>query len=95
MAVKVARENNKLKIELPLEPAVPSKSGKTLLVASTHGVITTEVRYKGKPIVLVLNAFIYPSDQRRRASAGCPATVNRRGDQSATEQTSRLAVEEQ
>lgn len=63
MAVIVTREKNKLKIELPLERATRSKSGKTLVVASTHGVLKTEVRCKGKPVALVLNAFIYPSDQ--------------------------------
>jgi len=60
MAVNVRREKNKLKIELPLERAVPSKSGKTLVVASTHGVLTTNVKYKRKPVSLVANAFIYP-----------------------------------
>lgn len=68
MAVTVTREKNKLKIELPLEHAVPSKSGKTLLVASTHGVITTEVTYKRRPIALVLNAFIYPEQHRQPGS---------------------------
>lgn len=67
MAVKVTREKNKLRIELPLERAMPSKSGKTLVVASTRGVITTDVKYKGKPVVLVVNAFVYPSDQRHPA----------------------------
>jgi hypothetical protein len=70
MSLKVTRENNKLKIELPLERATPSKSGKTLLVASTRGLITTDVKFKGKPIVLVLNAFIYPQGQNQRSQAG-------------------------
>jgi len=52
-----------LKIELPLEKPKPSKSGKTMVVASTHGVKTTEVRYKGRNIVVVANAFIYPSEK--------------------------------
>jgi hypothetical protein len=76
MSLKVTRENNKLKIELPLERATPSKSGKTLLVASTRGLITTDVKFKGKPIVLVLNAFIYPQGQHQRSRAGANRDIN-------------------
>jgi hypothetical protein len=63
MALKVKQEGNVLKIELPLEKPVQSKSGKTTLVASTHGVITTSVRYKGRNIALVANAFVYPKNK--------------------------------
>jgi hypothetical protein len=59
MTVIVKREKNKLKIELPLEPAVASKSGKSDVVASSHGVVVTEAKYKGKPIALTVNAFVY------------------------------------
>ena len=76
MSLKVTRENNKLKIELPLERATPSKSGKTLLVASTRGLITTDVKFKGKPIVLVLNAFIYPQGRHQRSRAGANRDIN-------------------
>jgi hypothetical protein len=60
MAVRVKQDGTILKIELPLEKPIRSKSGKTTLVASTHGVITTPVRYKGRHIALVANAFVYP-----------------------------------
>jgi len=60
MALKVKQDGKILKIELPLEKPIRSKSGKTTLVASTHGVITTPVRYKGRNIALVANAFVYP-----------------------------------
>jgi hypothetical protein len=60
MAIKVRQDGEVLKIELPLEKPTQSKSGKTTLVASTHGVITTPVRYKGRNIALVANAFVYP-----------------------------------
>ena len=52
-------------IRLSLQTPVPSKSsGKTLVFASTHGVVTTEARYRGKPIVVVANAFVYPTEKR-------------------------------
>jgi len=49
MALIVKRAKNMLKIELPLEPAVPSKSGKSDVIASNHGVVMTEAKYKGRP----------------------------------------------
>jgi hypothetical protein len=58
--VKVKQQGNFLKIAIPLEKPQPSKTGKTIVVASTHGVITTEVLHHGRPIVVVASAFIYP-----------------------------------
>jgi hypothetical protein len=58
--VRVRQRGNFLKIAIPIEKPKPSKTGKTILVASTHGVITTEVLHHGRPIVVVANAFIYP-----------------------------------
>ncbi len=53
---------NKLVIEIPLNAVpVPSASGKTLVVASTHGNKVTEARVDGKNAVLGLNAYI-PQD---------------------------------
>ena len=50
---------NKLVIEIPLNPApVPSASGKTLVVASTHGNKVTEARLDGKNVVVGLNAYV-------------------------------------
>jgi hypothetical protein len=60
MSVKVKRSGDVLKIELPLQKPQPSNSGKTMLVASTYGVKTTDVHYEGRRIVVVANAFIYP-----------------------------------
>ena len=57
-------------IHLPLQTPVPSKSsGKTLVIASTHGAVATEVRYRGKPIVVVANAFVYPTERKLTHSA--------------------------
>ncbi len=50
---------NKLVIEIPLN-AVPvlSTSGKTLVIASTHGNKVTEAQVDGKNVVIGLNACI-------------------------------------
>ena len=58
--VKVELKGNNLVITIPCEQKNPrpSKSGKTLVVASTYGNITTDVKIKGKPVKIGLNAYI-------------------------------------
>ena len=58
MALTVEKKGNKLIIEIDLEKPTPSSSGKTLVVASTHGNTTTNVEVDGKPITIGLNAYI-------------------------------------
>jgi hypothetical protein len=60
MALKVEIKDNKLFIEIDLEKPTPSSSGKTLVVASTHGNIVTSAKVEDKPITLGLNAYIKP-----------------------------------
>jgi hypothetical protein len=52
-------EGNKLivEIELNTEPAT-SKTGMSLVVASSHGNKTTEAKVRGKNVVVGLNAYI-------------------------------------
>lgn len=50
---------SKLVIEIPLNGApVPSSSGKTLVVASSHGNKATDAKIDGKPVIVGLNAYI-------------------------------------
>lgn len=50
---------NKLVIEIPLNVVpVSSTSGKTLVVASTHGNKVTDAQVNGKNVVIGLNAYI-------------------------------------
>lgn len=53
-------ENGKLILTLQLETPTPSASGKTLVVASSHGNIKTGVMIDGKPIIIGVNAYIKP-----------------------------------
>jgi hypothetical protein len=56
---KVTIENGCLIIRLPMNPTpVPSASGKTLVVASTHGNVATTAVVNGQPVVLGINAYI-------------------------------------
>ena len=53
-------ENGKLIITIDTQTPVPSASGKTLVVATTRGNVTTQVQVNGKPVTIGLNAFIKP-----------------------------------
>ncbi len=60
MAMKVEIKDNKLFIEIDLEKPTRSSSGKTLVVASTHGNMVTTAQVDGKPVTVGLNAYIKP-----------------------------------
>jgi hypothetical protein len=51
-------KGNKLCIEIDLDKPTPSSSGKTLVVASSHGNSITTAEVDGKPITIGLNAYI-------------------------------------
>ena len=51
--------DGKLIIEIELQPPpAPSASGKTLVVASTHGNQATSLMIEGQPVVIGVNAYI-------------------------------------
>jgi hypothetical protein len=57
--MKATIEGNELVIRLPLNKSpVLSSSGKTLVVASTHGNRTTEAVVNGQPVIVGVNAYI-------------------------------------
>ena len=53
-------EGEYLVIRVPLNAKpTPSATGKTLVVASSHGNKQTEVEFEGKPVFVGVNAYIY------------------------------------
>jgi len=57
--LEVKIEGQVMVIRIPMNPEpTASASGKTLVVASTHGNQTTTTMINGKPVVLGLNAYI-------------------------------------
>jgi hypothetical protein len=57
--MQVSIEGNELVIRLPLLPEPSkSKSGKTMLVATSGGNVVTEATVNGKPVTVGLNAYI-------------------------------------
>jgi hypothetical protein len=56
MKVTINEKAGTLTVVLPITPA-PSKSGKSLVIASTRGNQTTTAVFDGKPVTLGVNAY--------------------------------------
>ncbi len=64
--LSVTREGDTLVIRIPIQTPTPSASGKTLVVASTHGNQKTAVQIDGKDLYLGVNAYVYAEPKRVR-----------------------------
>jgi hypothetical protein len=53
-------KDGNLVITIPLQKPAPSASGKTLVVATTHGNTVTTATVDGKPVTIGVNAYIKP-----------------------------------
>jgi hypothetical protein len=60
-------EKRKLIIEITLQKPTPSLSGKTLIVATSHGPRRSSAKVDGKPVIVVANAYIHPEKVQDRA----------------------------
>jgi hypothetical protein len=56
MTIKVEKGN--MVITVPLGKPVASKSGKSLVLFSTHGNVATSAIVQGKPVIMGLNLYI-------------------------------------
>jgi hypothetical protein len=52
-------KEGELHVVIPIEKA-PSKSGKTMVVATTHGNVLTSAVHDGKPLTVGLTAYYKP-----------------------------------
>ena len=57
MKAEIINGNLVITIPVAADP-VPSKSGKSLLVATTGGNQKTAVQFKGQPLVVSVNAYV-------------------------------------
>ena len=64
--------NGKLIIEIDLQEPAPSASGKTLVVASSHGNQATTAMIDGQPIIIGLNAYIRRMKKAQAWALGSP-----------------------
>ena len=55
---KIDEQAKTLTLVLDLQDPTPSASGKTLVVATTHGNQPTDVKIDGKPLIVGVNAYI-------------------------------------
>jgi len=56
--MNVEIKGNELVITIEMQTPTPSASGKTLVIASSHGNQKTEAIIDGKPVIIGLNAYI-------------------------------------
>jgi hypothetical protein len=56
--MKVEIKDNTMTITVPLGTPAPSASGKTLVIASSHGNQATTAIVQGKPVIIGFNAYI-------------------------------------
>lgn len=57
-SVKIDKAKREVSIILDLDTPTESKSGKTLVLASTRGNAVSGERYDGKPVVVGVNAYV-------------------------------------
>jgi hypothetical protein len=72
--MKVTKKKRRLIIDLPLKEPRASVSGKTLVVASSRGVRTTDVKIDGKVLCVSANAFFYPEKEEDNGAAANDST---------------------
>ena len=65
ISIQLDRAKKIVTIKLPLEKPRPSASGKTELLASSHGCQSGEARYRGRLVTVTANAFIFRGDQSK------------------------------
>ena len=55
---KLDEEAKTLTPVLDLQDPTPSASGKTLVIATTHGNVPSDMQIDGKPVIVGVNAYI-------------------------------------
>ena len=59
MKVEMSKDGKQITITLDVQdPPAPSASGKTLVVASSHGNQASTATVQGKPVIVGINAYI-------------------------------------
>lgn len=60
MTMEAKIEGGKLHLTIDMQEPTRSASGKTLVVATSHGNKPTEAQVNGKPVIVGVNAYIEP-----------------------------------
>lgn len=56
--MKTEIKDGNMIITIPMEKPTPSSTGKSLIVASSHGAVKTDAIVNGKPVKVNISAFI-------------------------------------
>jgi len=64
--LNVTREGDTLIIRIPIQVPWPSSSGKTLVVASTHGNQRSGIQIDGNDVFVGVNAYVYAEPKSTR-----------------------------
>jgi hypothetical protein len=67
--VAIDKHEKTLTITIPLQRARMSASGKTQVIASSHGNQITELKRLGRPIVVTANAFVYSNKEPKKGGS--------------------------
>lgn len=57
-SAKIDEQAKTITLILDLQEPTPSATGKTLVLATTHGNVPTDVQVNGKPVIVGVNAYI-------------------------------------
>jgi hypothetical protein len=97
-SIQIDRKNKTVTIVMPLEKPRPSRStGKTLVIATTGGLKTSEELYARQPVCFSANVFFYPkkaaetegsSAGGRKSRPSMPKNHGRRHDLTDTSESS-------
>jgi len=56
--INIDQDTKKSTLVLNLQEPTPSSSGKTLVIVTTHGNVTTDAKIQDKPMSVGINAYI-------------------------------------
>ncbi len=70
--MKIEVKDQKLLIEIDLQEPTLSASGKTLVIATSHGNQQTTAMFDGQPIIIGINAYIRRLKKEQALALGIP-----------------------
>ena len=80
ISIQLDKAKKMVIIKLPLEKLRPSASGKTELLASSHGCQSGEARYRGRLVTVTANAFIFADRPSKSIGDKSKSKTGRKGE---------------
>ena len=83
--VNIDKDRQCVVIELPMNKPRPSATGKTTLIATSHGLVSGAAVYSGRPVMVAASAFIYPDQPPQLDKSKAIKTTRRNSELKTTE----------